>query len=59
MNKTFLRAINDVKKQKEKETKNKIVVENKDSEELSSDEEKRLKDMGVLKKKIHKDYTHN
>lgn len=58
MNKFFQKAISDIKKQKEKEKEKEPVVSKTDDKEceLSSDEEKRLKDLGALKSKpIHKE----
>lgn len=60
MQKNFLKAINDIKKQKDKEvvrkeaTAKEVRTEQKE-EEYSSDEEKRLKELGVAKKKIQKE----
>lgn len=58
MNKHFLKAINDIKKQKSIKSTKEVIEKVKqviDDQQISSNEEKRLKQLGVLKKKIHKE----
>ena len=58
MNKAFLKAIGDIKKQKDSQPVKEQKPEEKVSkveDDLSSSEQKRLKELGVHKKKIQKD----